>query len=1038
MRCVRFQASVSPTTLLIAGAICVVALPAAAACTIDASNNYTCTGANTTPLTLYDQAAAFQPIAGSNGYTPANPAFPAASNPANPGYNPNPANEVLTIGTGATFTTTVTTANRTTVLSDSGQVAANYSNSEDPAVNNVVVRNSGAFTLINTQSASRASSIVADSQVNNFTVNNRAGATIAVSQTAPTFAAFNAGLLTAPLTGTPPAASARYAGATFAITSAFYSDDNTNEFTVNNAAGASVTAAGHYTAAYYGRADTTITNGGTIANTDWVASDTISAGHWAIAAYAGTDYNVAPNTNPDSNIVIPNADGSVTVNDTSALTLTNKASGKIKGDILALDITPLVYAAAVGASTNPFPDPTQTTLLQLPVSSSNGGPRDSNIQNLGTIAGNFYLGSGTHVIDNAAGATMQGSVDVDQRPVQVNFSEPNAGTVAGTFASKGGTDFTGSACPMAGANTTDAGCATTSTKTATVVGAQSLTLTNEGTFTGDIRIFDQATSVNSIALTGTGFTGNVVAVNGTGSNTLTLDGVTNLQSVRNFSKLNFMSSNVAVANGVSLVDGATIRTTIFGPGGTTATPSTNLGSMTGTLTLLGDTRIVPVFAATVTNGSVYQLASQVASAGTITVRKTALVTLTPDTSSGALNLRATVKSAANAAPGISRPGAQTIDGLTSYTGSNAQVQALGGIVEGLRSGADVAAAGQALSPTVNGADVQIPINSAMLFHQQIDARLDTFLYSQIPASGRSADLGVARPTPVYGVVPPNGAWAEGIGGGVHQSTVAGVSGYNADLTGVVGGYDRLIAPAFRVGAAFGYIDGSVNNNANMLGTRETIQTYQGLVYAAYEGPRTYLRGSFGYGGVDFQSQRNIAFNGFNDQAYGRHGGNILTARGEGGLPVEFHDNLFVPYAAFTYSRLDQDAYQEQSAAGAGFAYGSASNDSDRSEVGGKAIVPIGALPVFASLFPVGAAAAIEGRAALRARVRQCRPAGLGELYAGGNAFLVTGPTPNRDMLDYSVGLRVGAGPVQIDLSYNALARSSYYQQVGLLRARVLF
>ena len=59
-------------------------------------------------------------------------------------------------------------------------------------------------------------------------------------------------------------------------------------------------------------------------------------------------------------------------------------------------------------------------------------------------------------------------------------------------------------------------------------------------------------------------------------------------------------------------------------------------------------------------------------------------------------------------------------------------------------------------------------------------------------------------------------------------------------------------------------------------------------------------------------------------------------------------------------------------------------------------------------------------------------------FTGGNSFLVTGPNPSRDMLDYSVGLRVGSGPVQIDLSYNGLARSSYYQQVGLLRARWVF
>ena len=331
------------------------------------------------------------------------------------------------------------------------------------------------------------------------------------------------------------------------------------------------------------------------------------------------------------------------------------------------------------------------------------------------------------------------------------------------------------------------------------------------------------------------------------------------------------------------------------------TPSTNLGSIQGTLTLQGDTKILPRFATTVTNGQRLpaRLAGRVGRHDHGEAHPPSSRSR-PTRAPGALNLRAKVNSAAAVAPGITTPGAQTIDGLTSYSGSNRQVQALGAAVESLRTGGEVATAGRALSPTVNGADIQIPINSAMLFHQQVDARLDTFLYGQIPASGRSADLGVARPAPVYGVVPPNGAWIEGIGGGVHQSTVAGVTGYNADLTGVIGGYDRLIAPAFRVGGAFGYIDGNVNGNVNQTGTRENIQTYQGLVYAAYEGPRTYLRGSFGYGGVDFQNQRNVSFANFNDSAFSRHTGDILTARGEGGVPIEVHDNLLVPYAAFTY------------------------------------------------------------------------------------------------------------------------------------------
>ena len=224
----------------------------------------------------------------------------------------------------------------------------------------------------------------------------------------------------------------------------------------------------------------------------------------------------------------------------------------------------------------------------MPIAASNAGPRDSNIENFGAITGNLYLGSGTHVIDNAAGATLQGSVYVDQRPFQVVFSVPTAGSDPGTYLSAGGTDFNGDSCPTAGSNTSNAGCATTHKQLATVVGGQSLTLTNEGTLTGDIRIFDQPTSVNAITLTGAGFTGNIVAINGTGSNSLVLDGVTNLASVNNFSSIDLTTSRVTVAAnaatttpGVTLVPNATLATTLYGTGGTAAAPSTKLGSING-------------------------------------------------------------------------------------------------------------------------------------------------------------------------------------------------------------------------------------------------------------------------------------------------------------------------------------------------------------------------------------------------------------------------------------------------------------------------
>ena len=632
---------------------------------------------------------------------------------------------------------------------------------------------------------------------------------------------------------------------------------------------------------------------------------------------------------------------------------------------------------------------TDTSPFGTTLPTTTAGTRDSSITNEGLVTGSFIYGSGTHGLDNSG--TITGNLTINQlAPVGV--------------------------------------------------GGASFTLTNEGTLGGNIAINDRVDSVNTIVLTGTGFNpAGTIATTGYGFNSLTLDGVESLGGVSKFSALDLVQSNVAVANGVTLQPNAQIDTTIFGPGGTLVAPSTNLGSIQGTLTLAGATNITPTFAAIARNGDVYALASAVggAGAGAITVDGTALVSFTPNTTTGALLLETSVRDARSVA-GISTPGARTLNALLSYSGSSDGVQSLGGAVEMLGSDAEVAQAARALSPIVNGADVQIPINSTMMFHQQIDARLDSFIYGQIPASGRSADLGVPRQVPVYGALPINASWIEGIGGGLHQGARDGVDGYNADLTGVIGGYDRMVLPNVRVGVAVGFIDGRVNGNSNLSGNRESIQTYQGLAYATYEQPNYYLRGSFGYGGVDFHDNRSVSFVGFSDNVYGSHKGNILTARGEAGLPIEYQTALLLPYAAFTYSHLNQDGYTESSSNGAGLSYDSASNDSDRGEIGGKVVVPLGAAPLVSYVFPAGSAVAVEGRAAYVREFGTVAQTVAASFVGGGSVFVASGPVPDRNMLDYGVGIRMGTGPVQIDASYNGLARTSYLQQVGLLRLRYAF
>ncbi|GLH80533.1 hypothetical protein SSBR45G_54420 [Bradyrhizobium sp. SSBR45G] len=984
----------------------------------------TCSGTITTAITAYDAAAATAtPSNGGNSYTPANPAFPST------GYNPNPPTATITLDSTAVRNLTTNTQ---TGLADRGMIAANFSNDEDPAVNNVTINNAGWLSLTTSQlSAGRLHVIVADSQVNKFTVNNTG--TLAVTQNF--FGTFDPAKLSVSSGAT---ASGRYNGTNLAIISALYSDDNTNSFVVNNRAGGTISATGNYAAAYYGRADTTIANSGTIANTSWTSASRFYDGHWAIAAFAGAEFDTIPGSNPDTPLYKFDSSGNVTVTETKALTLTNNTSGVIKGDILALDTNPLTTAAGLAAGST-FP---------LTGSGSNSGPRDSVISNAGLIQGNIYLGSGEHDVSNSG--TIAGSISVDQSASRGSFAKATPGTIAGTYSSSGtGTDANGNACPTAGANTADPLCAASTNQAAIFFGARSFNLVNTGRLGGDIVINDQDGATNTILLKGTGFSGNVVAQNGLGANSLTLDGVASLASVVNFGTLDLMKSQVSVgAGGVQLVDGAVLRTTIFGAGGSAAAPSANIGNIMGTVTFAGAGTIAPTLQGIVRNGDVYRVATSVSATQLDVDFTSALVGFTADTATGSLLLNASVRSPATIA-GISPSTLAALNGLFGYTGGNMQVQALGGAVQSLGTDREVRNAGDQLRPLMNGAQVQVPLSTAALFQDQIDNRLTT-------AAGPSANARVAsafaaetdplasmlmaygatkaRPAlkaPAIAPEPERTVWGSLIGTNASQRDVAGVAGYSGNTGGLVAGIDQRIDGAFRVGAAFGYATSSIDDRT-AAGDAVGMQHYQGTVYGAYVQPSWYVNGSAGVALVDYTTTRRINFAGFTDTASGSHKGWLTLLRGEFGMPVKVDQAVLTPFAGVTYGRLDQQAYTEASAAGAALTVARQTTNSVRSNLGFRSTLPL----LVTSTYGFG----LETLAAWRHEFGNTAQNVTAAFAGGGATFVAAGPSPERNLAELGAALKLVAfGERQsISLGYNAVVGSKYLEQSAVLKVRAEF
>lgn len=672
---------------------------------------------------------------------------------------------------------------------------------------------------------------------------------------------------------------------------------------------------------------------------------------------------------------------------TAETTIVNSKTGIVNGNVVVSDGNPLGSSALIIGT------PPATTALT----------RNSDITNAGTINGSVTLASGVHTLDNSG--TITGGITVLQ--------------------------------------------------TAAVgVGGASFTLTNEaGAILGNnIAITDRADSQNSVTLEGTGFNaaGSITST-GHGAFGLTLDGVTNIKSASGVTTLDLMRSNVAVTNGVTLVTNTNnptsqINTTIFGAGGTTVAPSTNLGSIQGTLTLNGAaTNITPTFGSLVRNGDVYVLASAVNGSGTgnITADSTYLVSVTPTAGPDGLRLMMAATSDVSGTPGISLPATQTLNNLLNYDGSDKDVQALGGALQNLQTGGAVAKAGAQLAPETNYATQQAAITLNNAIGQHIDTRLNatgaTGAFQGYTAGPYGLGAKPKQPDPNRSnlggslkddadfVAPRSAAlWGQAFGAGMDQSQRDEVDGYSARLYGVMVGYDNWVSPGLRVGVAGGYANTTIDGRGDTRQNETSIDSYLIEAYGAFKGDWWYASGRTGFTWHDYDTTRAMTVP-FTDSAKGNHDGDQFNVSFEVGAPMKHAGTIITPVAGLTYSRLHQDGYSESSDGGMALDVRSQDNDSLVSSLGVKGLLPIANDTV------------IEGRALWLHEFSDDAQIVTASFAGGGGTFTAAGPGVGRDTADLGIGMLAQIGPNStFEINYDANVRQDYLGQIGSARVDIHF
>ncbi|MGU3538193.1 autotransporter domain-containing protein [Methylobacterium sp. A54F] len=141
-----------------------------------------------------------------------------------------------------------------------------------------------------------------------------------------------------------------------------------------------------------------------------------------------------------------------------------------------------------------------------------------------------------------------------------------------------------------------------------------------------------------------------------------------------------------------------------------------------------------------------------------------------------------------------------------------------------------------------------------------------------------------------------------------QNTAQGSLGstYGADFGGVTAGLQYQATPNLVIGAAFNYLNTSVDLRGLSNG-RIDLDSFQGGLFASYTGPNLFLDGAVTYGSNRYTLDRPGVMN---DRIGARPSGDTVTASGRAGYLFDLGSFRAGPIAEMSYANVHVGAYRE--------------------------------------------------------------------------------------------------------------------------------
>ena len=309
----------------------------------------------------------------------------------------------------------------------------------------------------------------------------------------------------------------------------------------------------------------------------------------------------------------------------------------------------------------------------------------------------------------------------------------------------------------------------------------------------------------------------------------------------------------------------------------------------------------------------------------------------------------------------------------------------------------------------------------------VGAHVDGLRLAQ--ADGSIAQTGVAT-----GDGPTEwGVWGQAYGGHASQNERDEVDGYSANYGGLLLGADKAIGDNWRAGGVFSYSNTALNNTGDTAGDSSRINGYGLLGYASYSGSPWYVNLSGGVVQQQYDSTREVNFQGFSGTANGHVSGQQYVARSEAGYPLALGGFTVTPLASLTYSYVTQGSYTESGGNGAALSVGSSHTSSVKSSLGTKLEKAFSTS--YGQIVPDLQVQWIHEFD----HTAQTTGASFAADPTGQTAFTTVGATPVSNLADVSLGATLlRANNLSLSVRYELQAGGGFVSQTGSVRVRQAF